>query len=90
MQVLPKDVIGILWLDVGLYGKLCGAFQFLGIALFRQFNSMFNDGDKAEQGHSAHGDPLECPGQSCVHNQSSPHAGKWSGKGEKHQHSSGV
>lgn len=53
MQVLPKDVIGILWLDVGLYGKVCGAFQSLGIAIFMQFYSTFNDGDKAEQGHSA-------------------------------------
>lgn len=44
-----KDVIGIRWLGVGV----CGAFQSHGIALFREFYSRFNDGDKAEQGHSA-------------------------------------
>lgn len=34
-RFVPKDVIGIRWLDLGLYGKVWGAFQSHGIALFR-------------------------------------------------------
>lgn len=33
-RFVPKDVIGIHWLDLGLYGKVWGAFQSHGIALF--------------------------------------------------------
>lgn len=34
-RFVAKDVTGIHWLDVGAYGKICGAFQSHGIALFR-------------------------------------------------------
>lgn len=79
-RFVPRDVVGIHWQGLEVYGKVWGAFQSYGIAPFRgiffSFYSMFNDRDKAEQGRSAPSAGIpwsaKSPGQFCAHNQRFP------------------